>query len=186
MSRKPYRCPRNSLRYTVQETDTIYDIAKHYDISLHELKKANRHIEDLEVICPGDVLCIPREIEPRRAKVIIALNIGTNKFGYTGKWEAALYKGAIPAEETEGRFTEWKQADKNIVTFELPEEVRKSFEVPFSIPEDTYVRIRTLGNDVFPVFDLVTEPFTLVRNKKIIVPINFISKATILPLANKN
>ena len=121
-------------------------------------------------------------VEPMIAKVIITLDMGTNEFGFTNQWEASLYKGAIPGQETEGRFTEWKPAVNGVVTFDLPEEVRENLEAPFGVPNDTYVRIRTLQNNIYPTFDLVTEPFTLEVNETYFIPVIAFSRATILPL----
>ncbi|OWZ84363.1 LysM peptidoglycan-binding domain-containing protein [Natranaerobius trueperi] len=180
--RVPEQCPEGfEGRYTVQPGDTMFNIAKMFRVDLNDLIDANLHIEDPNVIFPGDVLCVPKEPPEVATKVIISLKIGKNEFGFTDQWEASLYEGAVPGEETAARFTEWKQAVDNVVTFELPEEVRENFEAPFGVEDETYVRIRTLDNNIYPIFDIVTKPFTLGKNVKIIVPVSFISKSIKLP-----
>ena len=61
--RKPKRCPTNfKARYTVKETDTMFKIARKFGVSLHSLIRANPHIQDPNVLYPGDVLCVPRRL----------------------------------------------------------------------------------------------------------------------------
>ncbi|WP_350342890.1 hypothetical protein PRVXT_002158 [Proteinivorax tanatarense] len=111
--------------------------------------------------------------------VTITLDIGTNEFGSTEDWEASLYEGAVPQEETDGRFTDWVQAVNNRVTFRLPQDVREGFEIPWNEPDNTYVRLRT--TEGYPTFDIVTEPFTLQQNRIYKVPVQVTSTPIVLP-----
>jgi len=95
----------------------------------------------------------------RHAVVTVAFTGVAENFGTTNLWEASLYKGAVPGQETEGRFTEWKEAQNAAVRFSLPEDVRPGLEAPWGEPRNTYVRIRTLNG--YPTFDFVSRPFTL-------------------------
>ncbi len=105
------------------------------------------------------------------AKVLIVLFTGINGFGETGEWEASLYKGATTGDETSGRFTDWKPVDiSGGVEFDLLNEAFSHDEIPWDDPANTYLRIRTIGNDAFPQFDLVTHPFTLSRGRLHMVP----------------
>ena len=61
--RKPEQCPEGFKdRYTVQPGDTMFLIAQEFDVSLNQLIAANPHIQDADVIFPGDVLCVPEEV----------------------------------------------------------------------------------------------------------------------------
>ena len=95
--------------------------------------------------------------------VEISLNATDITFGEIDAWEASLYEGATPGEETDGRFTEWIEADNDTVTINLPEDLDND-EAPFDVQDDVYVRLRSL-NDAYPEFDVVTPPFTLVENE---------------------
>ncbi len=58
--RKPTNCPENFQgRYEVKECDSMYTIAKMFNISEEELIDANPHIPNPEFIFPFDVLCLP-------------------------------------------------------------------------------------------------------------------------------
>ena len=101
-----------------------------------------------------------RKVAAQRQAVITVVFSGVaENFGTTNQWEASLYKGAVPGQETEGRFTEWKEAQNAAVRFTLPEDVRPGLEAPWGEPRNTYVRIRTLNG--YPTFDFVSRPFTL-------------------------
>lgn len=101
-----------------------------------------------------------RRVTPQRQAIITITFSGvTDNFGTTNQWEASLYKGAVPGEETDGRFTEWKEAQHGMVRFALPEDIRPGLEAPWDEPRNTYVRIRTLNG--YPTFDFVGRPFTL-------------------------
>ncbi|WP_129674004.1 hypothetical protein [Candidatus Chloroploca sp. Khr17] len=86
-------------------------------------------------------------------------------FGAVGDWEASLYTGAAVGQETSGRFTDWKPTVDGAVTFALPDEVNEGGVLPWGRPNDTYVRVRTVAGASVPVFDLVSDPFTLVSGE---------------------
>jgi hypothetical protein len=96
------------------------------------------------------------------ATITISLTDMGLEFGAITDWEASLYAGAVMGEETSGRFTAWVTATGGTVTFTLPDDVNEDAEAPWNVPDDTYVRIRS-GSDLYPVFDLVSDPFTLVH-----------------------
>ncbi len=59
-SRSPASCPAGFQgRYTVRAGDTMFLIAQRFGVSLNALIAANPHISNPNVICPGDVLCVP-------------------------------------------------------------------------------------------------------------------------------
>ncbi|SKC89800.1 Predicted glycosyl hydrolase [Maledivibacter halophilus] len=51
-------CP-NGFYYTVQSGDTLYSIARRYNVSVREIQNANPSLDPFNLIV-GDVLCIPR------------------------------------------------------------------------------------------------------------------------------
>lgn len=58
--RKPETCPPGfNGRYEAQIGDTMFSIARKFNVSLTELIAANPHITNPEVIFPFDVLCVP-------------------------------------------------------------------------------------------------------------------------------
>jgi hypothetical protein len=99
----------------------------------------------------------------QEASVTITLEDMGLEFGAVGDWEASLYSGADDGQETAGRFTEWIPAVNGEVTIRLPHDLMQNNEivVPWDEVDDTYVRVRTVGEEPYPEFDLVSDPFTL-------------------------
>ena len=54
------RLPR-PLIYVVKKNDNIYQLAKCFDISMKELLQVNPHIQNPDMIYPGDKIFIPRQ-----------------------------------------------------------------------------------------------------------------------------
>lgn len=50
---------RESLTHTVQKGDTMWKIANLYEVGLSEIKSANLHISNPDLIYPGQILNIP-------------------------------------------------------------------------------------------------------------------------------
>ena len=96
-----------------------------------------------------------------KASISVTLSDLGLEFGAIDNWEASIYAGAEIGEETGGRFTDWKEAENGVVKFHLPDEIREGREAPWGVPNDTYVRIRHVGDGVYPTFDMVGDPFTL-------------------------
>lgn len=103
-------------------------------------------------------------------------------FGAVGAWEASLYAGAEPGAETGGRFTDWKPAEAGLVSFMLPADVREGSVAPWDTVGDTYVRVRSRGDDAYPSFDLVGRPFTLVQGFNLETHVE-LGRAVTLPVA---
>ncbi|MCL6589346.1 MAG: SafA/ExsA family spore coat assembly protein [Firmicutes bacterium] len=55
---------QNGQTYTVKSGDTLYLIARQYNIPLQSLINANPQISDPNLIYPGQVICIPAAPEP--------------------------------------------------------------------------------------------------------------------------
>jgi hypothetical protein len=61
--RTPTNCPDGFHgRYTVISGDTMYIIAKQFNVSLASLIAANPHIPNPNLIYPGEVLCVPSQL----------------------------------------------------------------------------------------------------------------------------
>lgn len=54
-------CPDGKY-YTVKKGDTMYLIAKRYDVCLDQLIAANPQVKNPDLIYPGQVLCIPKKV----------------------------------------------------------------------------------------------------------------------------
>ena len=97
--------------------------------------------------------------------VMVHLMDLSGEFGAPGPWEASLYAGAEPGQETSGRFTDWMPVQDGAVLFELPDDVREGNEAPWG--DEIYVRVRSVGEDVYPTFDLVGRPFVLTDGQEV-------------------
>ncbi|SFH67232.1 Copper amine oxidase N-terminal domain-containing protein [Tindallia magadiensis] len=118
--------------------------------------------------------------EDGEAVVAVSLYTGSDGFGETDEWEASLYEGAVTGEETSGRFTDWKVAEEGVVEFVIPEEVREDNEAPWNVEMDTYLRVRSIDDDAYPLFDMVSAPFTLGDGMNYSVNISLVSVAMVV------
>ncbi len=110
------------------------------------------------------------------ATISITFRTSDSTFGETGMWEASLYAGAVAGEETSGRFTDWKVSDEEgVVEFVIPEETREDHETPWNVEMDTYIRVRSVDDDAYPQFDMVSAPFTLEDGMSYSVTISLVS-----------
>ena len=58
--RKPDKCPAGfQNRLEVQQGDTMFSIAKTFNVSAAKLAAANPHITNANILYPGDILCVP-------------------------------------------------------------------------------------------------------------------------------
>ena len=70
--------------HTVVKGDTMWRIAKTYEVGLSEIKAANTHIKNPDLIYPGQVLTIPTEDNEAKsfeAEVVRLVNIERKKAG---------------------------------------------------------------------------------------------------------
>lgn len=64
-ARVPDLCPpRFGIEYIVRPRDTMWKLAREYEVSVQGLAAANPHISDPDVLYPGDVLCVPEPPPP--------------------------------------------------------------------------------------------------------------------------
>jgi len=78
--RKPASCPANFKgNYEVKDGDTMYTIARMFNVSKEELIAANPHIPNPSYIFPFDVLCVPETAAmPALAKAHVKVNESNN------------------------------------------------------------------------------------------------------------
>lgn len=98
-------------------------------------------------------------------EVTIHLEDFREGFGAVDAWETSIYAGAVAGEETSGRFTEWVVAEDGMVSFTLPDDVREGDTASFGAEMDTYIRVRSVGDEAYPSFDFVARPFTLIEGE---------------------
>mgnify|MGYP000851220236 FL=1 len=55
----PVDCPRGTFAYTVQRGDTMFSIARRFNVSLQALIDANPQITDPARLVPGQTVCVP-------------------------------------------------------------------------------------------------------------------------------
>lgn len=66
------------------------------------------------------------------------------------------------AGDDEGvQVTEWVPVNNGEVTFVLPDDLLDGQEAPWEEENNSYVRVRQAGEEMFPAFDMVSSPFTL-------------------------
>lgn len=82
-----------SITHTVVKGDTMWKIAVKYEVGLSEIKGANTHIKNPDLIYPGDKLYIPKlysSVSSYEKEVVRLVNIERNKQGLkslTSDWQ---------------------------------------------------------------------------------------------------
>ncbi|MBQ7343925.1 MAG: SafA/ExsA family spore coat assembly protein [Clostridia bacterium] len=118
--------------HTVVKGDTMWRIAKKYEVGLSEIKSANTHIKNPDLIYPGQVLTIPTldtEAKTFESEVVRLVNIERKKAGLTElkhNWElsrVARYKSEDMRDK--GYFAH------NSPTYGTPFQMMKSFGISY-------------------------------------------------------
>ena len=118
--------------HTVVKGDTMWRIAKTYEVGLSEIKAANTHIKNPDLIYPGQVLTIPTEDNEAKsfeAEVVRLVNIERKKAGLEElkhNWElsrVARYKSEDMRDK--GYFAH------NSPTYGTPFQMMKSFGISY-------------------------------------------------------
>ncbi len=118
--------------HTVVKGDTMWRIAKKYEVGLSEIKSANTHIKNPDLIYPGQVLTIPTDDTEAKAfesEVVRLVNIERKKAGLTElkhNWElsrVARYKSEDMRDK--GYFAH------NSPTYGTPFQMMKSFGISY-------------------------------------------------------
>ena len=118
--------------HTVVKGDTMWRIAKTYEVGLSEIKATNTHIKNPDLIYPGQVLTIPTEDNEAKsfeAEVVRLVNIERKKAGLAElkhNWElsrVARYKSEDMRDK--GYFAH------NSPTYGTPFQMMKSFGISY-------------------------------------------------------
>jgi LysM repeat protein len=107
------------------------------------------------------------DVEERRAHIRVTISEENVNIDRPFTFEAALYTGTEPGEETSGRLTQWVVDVGNTVNIRLPLHTLEGEALPWDAEDEVYVRVR--ATDVswinpYPAFDMVSESFTLEDN----------------------
>ena len=73
-----------ALTHKVERGDTLWRIAVKYEVGLSEIKAANTHIKNYDLIYPGDTISIPekdKDASSFEAEVIRLVNIERTRYG---------------------------------------------------------------------------------------------------------
>lgn len=73
-----------SVTHTVKSGDSMWKIANKYEVGLSEIKNANSHIKNPDLIYPGDILTIPvvnSTVTQYEKRVVELVNIERAKYG---------------------------------------------------------------------------------------------------------
>ncbi len=100
----------------------------------------------------------------RRAHIRVTISEEDVNIERPFTFEAALYTGTEPGEETTGRLTQWVADVENTVNIRLPLHTLEDETLPWDAEDEVYIRVR--ATDVswmnpYPAFDMVSESFTL-------------------------
>jgi hypothetical protein len=83
-------------------------------------------------------------------------------FGAIEDWQAALYTGTAPGQETAGRFTNWAAAANGMAEIAIPADLVPETAAPWG--EEVYIRIQSMEGD-YPEFDATGMPFILLEGE---------------------
>lgn len=78
--RQPLQCREGFNRYTVVPGDTMFKIAQRFNVTVDFLAAENPHISDPNKIFPGDVLCVPPQVQPPGGRVPASCPVGYNRY----------------------------------------------------------------------------------------------------------
>ncbi len=121
-----------SITHTVVKGDTMWKIAVKYEVGLSEIKSANTHIKNPDLIYPGDKLYIPKtdsSVTEYEQEVVRLVNVERNKQGLkslTNDWQlsrVARYKSQDMKDR--GYFSHTSP------TYGSPFEMMKSFGISY-------------------------------------------------------
>lgn len=134
----------SAATHTVKPGDTMWKIAVKYEVGLSEIKSANTHIKNPELIYPGDVLNIPEidsKVSEYEAEVVRLVNAERAKNGLkalTADWElsrVARYKSQDMKDR--GYFSHTSP------TYGSPFEMMKSFGISYRAAGENIARGQT-------------------------------------------
>lgn len=128
-----------SITHTVEKGDTMWKIAVKYEIGLSEIKSANTHIKNPDLIYPGDKLYIPEldsSVTAYEQEVVRLVNIERNKQGLKslrGDWQLSRV----------ARYKSQDMKDKGYFSHTSP-----TYGSPFEMMKSFGISYRTAGENI--------------------------------------
>lgn len=129
----------SAATHTVKPGDTMWKIAVKYEVGLSEIKSANTHIKNPELIYPGDVLNIPQidsKVAEYEAEVVRLVNVERAKKGLkalTADWELSRV----------ARFKSQDMKDKGYFSHTSP-----TYGSPFDMIRSFGISYRSAGENI--------------------------------------
>ncbi|MBO5338233.1 MAG: SafA/ExsA family spore coat assembly protein [Clostridia bacterium] len=130
-----------NITHTVQRGDTMWKIATRYEVGLSEIKSANTHIKNPDLIYPGDKIYIPvmdSTVQAYENEVVRLVNIERDKQGLkplVSDWQlsrVARYKSQDMQDN--GYFSH------NSPTYGSPFDMMKSFGISYRTAGENIAR----------------------------------------------
>ena len=128
-----------SITHTVVKGDTMWKIAVKYEVGLSEIKSANTHVKNPDLIYPGDKLYIPLADDSVTAyenEVIRLVNVERSKQGLkslTGDWQLSRV----------ARYKSQDMKDKGYFSHTSP-----TYGSPFEMMKSFGISYRTAGENI--------------------------------------
>jgi uncharacterized YkwD family protein/spore coat assembly protein SafA len=128
-----------SITHTVEKGDTMWKIAVKYEVGLSEIKSANTHIKNPDLIYPGDKLYIPEldsSVTAYEQEVVRLVNVERNKQGLkslTSDWQLSRV----------ARYKSQDMKDKGYFSHTSP-----TYGSPFEMMKSFGISYRTAGENI--------------------------------------
>ena len=128
-----------SITHTVEKGDTMWKSAVKYEVGLSEIKSANTHIKNPDLIYPGDKLYIPEldsSVTAYEQEVVRLVNVERNKQGLkslTGDWQLSRV----------ARYKSQDMKDKGYFSHTSP-----TYGSPFEMMKSFGISYRTAGENI--------------------------------------
>lgn len=128
-----------NLTHTVVKGDTMWKIAVKYEVGLSEIKSANTHIKNPDLIYPGDKLYIPTNdssVTAYEEEVVRLVNIERNKQGLNplaSDWQLSRV----------ARYKSQDMKDKGYFSHTSP-----TYGSPFEMMKSFGISYRTAGENI--------------------------------------
>lgn len=130
---------QESRTHTVVKGDTLWKIAVKYEVGLSEIKSANTHIKNYDLIYPGDKITVPAldsAVSSYESEVVRLVNIERRKAGLsdlTHDWQLSRV----------ARYKSQDMKDKNYFSHTSP-----TYGSPFDMMRSFGISYRSAGENI--------------------------------------